>query len=264
MLIAQELTTSTTDYSAVAGDPTLFSQPAFSQRLLENIKNTSRDVLTELKTVQTHVGLPTKVVPGSPLIKLIDIVREPEHGHVAFEALWKELTDQSVPRPPILFCLDGLSHIMRISDYRNQANERIHSHDLALVRHFTDLLSGKLRFPHGGAVVAATTRGNFKKVPSMELALAQRVAAQEGAEAPAPEPYCRDYDSRIEDSLKAAEVIKMKNLTQEEARALMEYWAASGVFRKTVDTRTVAEGWASGGSGVIGELERANLLTMKL
>ena len=44
-----------------------------------------------------------------------------------------------------------------------------------------------------------------------------------------------------------------------EARALMEYWAQSGVLRQRVDEKTVTAKWALAGNGVVGELERGAL-----
>jgi len=55
------------------------------------------------------------------------------------------------------------------------------------------------------------------------------------------------------------EVLKLKGLSKVEARGLMEYWAKSGVLRKTVNEQEVAEKWALAGKGVVAEIERGAL-----
>ena len=201
---------------------------------------------------------------GSTLLNLVSSAKEPEHAWPVYRALWAELTNPDAPRPPVLLALDGLSHIMKISDYRSQAFELIHSHDLALVRHFTEALSGAIKLPHGGAIIAATSRGNAPKRASVDLSLAQRLAEQEGRDVPPADLYLRGYDERVAAVLKSVEVLKVNGISKTEARALMEYWAASGVLRTKVDTLTVADRWATGGHGIVGEMERAALLSMRL
>jgi small subunit ribosomal protein S29 len=117
----------------------------------------------------------------------------------------------------------------------------------------------------------------------MELALAQREAEQrakaaaavttEGAaakaaaavvEAPKKDPFFRGYDERVEAVLRSVEVLRLKGVDKLEARALMEYWAASGMLRATVDEKAVTEKWTLAGSGILGEMERAALLTMRV
>jgi small subunit ribosomal protein S29 len=63
----------------------------------------------------------------------------------------------------------------------------------------------------------------------------------------------------VEKSLQGAEVLKLKGLSKEEARCLMEYWAASGVLRQRVDEQTVAEKWTLAGNGIVGEIQRGAL-----
>lgn len=148
---------------------------------------------------------------------------------------------------------------MRNSEYRNAKYELIHSLDLAIIRKFTDLLSGTTDLPNGGAIIAATSRSHSPIVKSLELAIIQQEDRQAGREVTRLDPFERGYDERAEKALKGAEVLKLGGIKKEEARGLMEYWAHSGVFRGVVDERSVNEKWAVAGSGVVGEIERAAL-----
>ena len=49
---------------------------------------------------------------------------------------------------------------------------------------------------------------------------------------------------------------RLKGLSKDEARGLMEYWAKSGILRQTVSESLVGEKWSLSGGGVVGELER--------
>lgn len=217
-----------------------------------------------MSTVTGHPGLPQNITANTSLLTLANVAKEPEAAWPVFRALWNELTNRNVARPPILFSLDGLSHITRTSDYRSPAFELIHSYDLALVRLFADGLTGSLKLPWGGAVLAATSRSNAPRSPSMELALAQREAEQAGLEPPMKDPFFRGYDERSEAVLRSVGVLRVGGIDKLEARGLMEYWAASGMLRATVDDTSVSEKWTLAGSGVLGEMERASLLTMRI
>lgn len=74
-------------------------------------------------------------------------------------------------------------------------------------------------------------------------------------------PYLT-YDQRVLDIFLSRpgiiQVQRLKGLSKTEARALMEYWAKSGVVRQTVDETLLSEKWALSGGGVVGELERAS------
>ncbi|KAH6847492.1 mitochondrial ribosomal death-associated protein 3-domain-containing protein [Chaetomium sp. MPI-CAGE-AT-0009] len=263
---AQELTTASTEYAPIPGtDPVQYMQPVYVLKLIQAIKRANEQVLSKTYTIQAHPELPQNIPANTPLLALANVAKEADGAWPVFQALWNELTAQRANRPPILLCLDGLAHAMKVSDYRSPAFERIHSHDLALVRLFTDALGGGVQFPAGGAVLAATSRSNAPRAPSMELALAQREAeAREGAEVPQKDPFFRGYDDRVEAVLRSVRVLRVGGVDKREARALMEYWAASGMLRATVDEKTVTEKWTLAGSGVLGEMERATLLTMRI
>ena len=80
----------------------------------------------------------------------------------------------------------------------------------------------------------------------------------------ARQPYFRGYDARVETALRSAQVMKLKGISKLETRSVMEYWAASGLLRTTIDEVAVSEKWMLSGNGVLGEMERAALLTMRL
>lgn len=262
---AQELTTAVTEYAPVENSP-LWTQPTYTLKLLQSFKKANEKVLSRMNTVYSHADLPQIIPINSPLIQLINSAKEADGAWTVFQALWRELNAENAGRPSILFSLDGLAHIMKMSDYRNPAFELIHSHDLALVKLFTDCLSGAHKMPNGGAVLAATTRGNSPRSASMELAIAQReaeVAGVNAKEIPQRDPYGKKYDDRVEAVMKSVEILRLKGVSKPEARGLLEYWAASGVLKKRVDEELVSEKWTLSGNGVVGEMERASLLTMK-
>lgn len=275
------MTTACTEYAPIPGtDPVQYMQQNYVLKLIQNIRKANESALSKTYTVTAHPELPQNITANTSLLALCQTAKEPEGAWAVFQALWNELTAKDAQRPPVLFALDGLAHVMKMSDYRSPSFELIHSHDLAFVRLFADLLTGSARFPGGGAVLAATSRNNAPRVPSMELALAQREAekqqqqqqARAGAETageaavqiPQRDPFFRGYDDRVEAALRSVDVLRVGGASRLEARALMEYWAASGLFRATVDEKLVAEKWALGGNGVVGEMERAALLTMRI
>jgi small subunit ribosomal protein S29 len=147
---------------------------------------------------------------------------------------------------------------MKNSAYRNPEYELIHAHDLVLVKHFVEYLSGAKKLPNGGAVLAATTKSNCPLSYATDLAIAQREERQAGKELTKMDPWAK-IDLRAYESLQAASVMQLKGLSKAEARGLMEYWAASGLLRQRVDEKTVTEKWALAGNGLVGEIERGAL-----
>lgn len=148
---------------------------------------------------------------------------------------------------------------MKHSAYRSPEYKLIHAHDLVLVKHFVEHLSGAKTLPNGGVIVAATTKSNSPLSHAMDLAITQRMEIQAGQkEVTKIDPWAKT-DLRAFESLQAASVMKLKGVSKAEARGLMEYWAASGLLRQRVDERTVTEKWALAGNGIIGEIERGAL-----
>lgn len=96
---------------------------------------------------------------------------------------------------------------------------------------------------------------------------------------PQPDPYFR-YDQRVLDVFAASGsarassplgshsspsglarhsdigVQRLKGLSKEEAKGLMEYWALSGMLRHKVSEQFVGMKWALSGGGTVGELEK--------
>ncbi|KAL5345635.1 hypothetical protein ACLOAV_009389 [Pseudogymnoascus australis] len=232
---AKEVATAVTAYSPIPGtSPLQFSQNVYTATLLGQMAKANADILS------AHVL-------GA---------RDPEAAWPIFQALWAEITAAGLP--PILLAADGLNHMMTMSAYRAPDFSPVHAHDLVLVRHFVDHISGAKSLPNGGAVVAATTTGNIPKTESMNLAFTRILEGKEGKELTKASPWV-EMDERVLESLKKADLMPLKGLTKPEARGLMEYWAASGVLRQAVNERTVTEKWALAGNGVAGEIAREAL-----
>lgn len=174
-----------------------------------------------------------------------------------FQALWKELTIEG--RPPILMSMDSVQFAMQNTLYNAPGLLPIHAHDLAIIKHFTDYLSGAQTLPNGGAIIAATQRSHAPTNITTDLVIKQIQDKQKGYPPRNKNPYEKNYDSRVEKVLANVEVMKLKGISKLEARGLMEYWAQSGLLRSVVDEKTVTEKWALAGNGVVGEIERGTL-----
>ncbi|KAI2463611.1 mitochondrial ribosomal protein [Annulohypoxylon bovei var. microspora] len=258
---AQELVTAATEYSQIPNSE-MFSQPVYTVKLFQAISKANHALLSQCKVELDHMHLPISVNRGMTLAALANATKEPEFAWPVFQAFWRELLLPG--RPPILLALDGLSHIMRVSDYRSPSFELIHSHDFGLVRLFADALGGKTKFVNGAAVLGVCSKGNSPLIPSVEKALAQVVAAQAGAPVPPRDPFFTKYDERVFDALRGVRVLNVRGVSKLEARALMEYWAASGILRMRVDERGVSEKWTLAGSGILGEMERVALYDVRM
>ncbi|KAI1178783.1 mitochondrial ribosomal death-associated protein 3-domain-containing protein [Nemania sp. FL0916] len=251
---AQELTNAVTEYATIPNSE-MFSQPVYTVKLMQALLQTSQSVLSQHKVQLDHLHLPVSVTRNMTLAAMLGATKEPEFAWPVFQAFWKELLLPG--RPPILFSLDGLAHIMRVSAYRSPAFELIHSHDLALVRMFTDALGGKTAFPNGAVILGITSKGNAPRITSMDKAIEQAAAVQNGAaEPPARDPFFAKYDERVFEALRGVRLLDVQGVSRPEARALMEYWAASGIMRARVDEPTVSEKWTMSGNGVVAEMER--------
>lgn len=165
-----------------------------------------------------------------------------------------------------MFTLDGLSHIMKESAYLSADIKPIHAHDLALVRHFIDLLSGKKSLPNGGLVLGATCKSNSPTSSALDYSIEVAEALQVDPSSNTRRPLYK-ADERALDVLQdlrdakatGLDVIKVGGISKEEARSIMEYYAESGMLRAEVNDGFVAEKWSLAGMGNIGELERASV-----
>ncbi|KAB8302081.1 hypothetical protein EYC80_005532 [Monilinia laxa] len=254
----QELVNACTEYSPVPDTtPTLFSQNTYTAAWLGRIGKANEAILDKLELSQEH-SLPIPLQENISLLRLCELgSREIDHSWPIFQAFWKEIT--AANRPPVLMSLDGLQWIMKDSLYRNADFDLIHAHDLAIVNHFVQYLSGEKNLPNGGAVIAATSRSHAPISRSTDLAIAQQLERQAEQELTERDPFEKKYDKRADEALQNLQILWLEGLSKMEARALMEYWAQSGVLRQRVDEKIVTEKWALAGNGVVGELERGAL-----
>ncbi|KAH8676097.1 mitochondrial ribosomal death-associated protein 3-domain-containing protein [Xylariales sp. PMI_506] len=257
----QDLTNAHLDYAPVP-DSDQFCHPTYTVKLMQAIYAANKDILAKLHVVLEHIHLPITVTRNTTLAQLVNGTKEPDFAWTVFKAFWQELLLPG--RPPIMFSVDGLDNMMRVSEYRSPSYELVHSFDLSLLRLFSDALGGKTQFPNGAAIIGVTTGSNARKSVSLDKALEQAEAAQAGKKIPAREPYCRDYDERIFEALKGVSIHNVKSVSKAEARSLMEYWAASGVLQMRVDERHVSERWTLAGNGILGQIERASLHATRL
>jgi small subunit ribosomal protein S29 len=261
--VAQDLIIAGTEYAPIEGTtPTMYSQNTYTANWLGQIAKSNAKILQALKVSQQH-ELPMNIEEGMTLARLCELgAIDKEVSWPVFKAFWSEITDAG--RPPVLITLDSLSHVLQNSAYRDAAFKPIHSHDLAIVGHFMDCLSGKNKLVNGGAVIAATNRSHGPISKSLELAIKQTLEAQQGGEVVTKrDPFEKNYDERSDKVLQEFEVLQLKGLSKLEAMGLMEYWAKSGVLRSRVDEKTVTEKWAVAGNGIVGEIER-NALAMRI
>ena len=261
---ARELVSAQTEYTPLQGtDPLQFAQPTYIIKLLQAIAKAN----PQLAQIKLSKGSATSIAglhlpADASLAELIAHVRDPEVAWPALRLLWTELT--TVPgRPPVLLSLDGLVHVMGPSAYRDPAFALVHAHDLSVVGLFADALAGRAPMVNGGAVVGALTKGNCPRNPSVDLAIARAEARVAGQPEPKTDPWEKGYDARSLEVLSAVETLRVAGITRDEARAVMEYWAASGVLRSQVTEANVADRWTLGGNGVYGEIERISLLNMR-
>lgn len=238
-----------------------FAQPVYCLKMIQNLYRANRAVLEKLQ-LQKDWSRFTNLKQGATLADLALSAKEAEYAWPTLLALWTELTLPG--RPPVLFALDGLAHINKISEYRDPSFNEVHAHELSLVRTFVDALSGKTPLPNGGAIIGSTSENNSHHHPSQELVLSQLEAGQAGQRVPRPNPYERKYDERVYEALKNSWVLRVDGVSKDEARSLMEYWGASGLVRNVLNSRTVSEKWTVGGHGIVGEMERATLLQMRM
>ncbi|KAA8627261.1 mitochondrial ribosomal protein [Pyrenophora tritici-repentis] len=260
----QDLVNAHTDYAPLPNSqPMQYTQDTYTANLLQQMLKSNRAFLHATK-VSTKPDLPLPLPPAATLGDLVALgMANPEASWPVFVALWNEL---SVPgRPPVLLALDGLSHIMRHSEYMSAEVKPIHAHDLTLVDHFVQHLSGQKELPNGGMVIAATSQSNSPTSPALDFCIQAARARQTSGDMPQWNPY-KKVDSRVMDALRDLpgesynfDIINVGGLSKEEARSIMEYYAESGMLRHKVNQGFVTEKWSLAGMGNIGELEKASV-----
>lgn len=260
---AQDIVNAHTEYAPLPGSqPMQYTQDAYTANLLSQIlKGNERPEGPSFfasTPVTTNPTLPLPLPAKCTLKQLIELgIANPDASWPVFVALWKELTQPG--RPPVFLAVDGLSHIMRDSEYLSADVKPIHAHDLSLIRHFVDHLSGTTALPNGGMVLGAMSSSNSPANPALDFSIQVAEARQFHPEnMPRWNPY-RNVDQRVMECLKHVDIVKLSGLTKEEARSIMEYYAESGMLRAKVNDGFVSERWSLAGMGNIGELERASV-----
>lgn len=251
-------------------DPLQFIQPEITKRLVESISNGNKALLEKYRTVQEHRFDISRVPARSPLSAIAPAIVENESAWPAFQALWHELVHVS-DRPPILFVLEGLEHLLGLSQFHDPQFKPVHAFELALPRLFLSCLAGRAlgpneplpKFPNGAAFIATSGGSNSPTVPAYLAFLAQAFAAAAGAPIPEPDPFNpRAHDPRLHQLLQGLDVLRLGPVSRDEARAVMDYWASSGVLRSAVTEDAVANQCAMS-NGIMHELVRGALMTVK-
>lgn len=230
---------------------------------MTQILKANKAFFEQAKITQKH-ELPVSLPAKAKLKELVAIgVANPEASWPVFKALWAELSQPG--QPQILLAAEGLSHIMRNSEYLNAEVKPIHAHDLTIVRHFVDHLSGAKQLPNGGMVLAASSKSNAPTSPAMDFRIKSAEALKTQSSLPQWDPYTA-ADARTMEALKDLadskanlDVLEVGCLSKEEAKSIMEYYAESGMLRRQIDDSFVTEKWSLAGMGNIGELERASV-----
>lgn len=280
---AFDLSNASTAYAPLppaANEPVSYAQRRYVASLLSAIAKANAAVLNTLTTTREHAI-------GKPLQSNLTLTRLCEAGAADLEvswevflALWAELSADG--RPPVLFTLDGLAHVSRFSEYLSQTMHHIHAHDLSIVGHFMKCLSGETAMPNGGMVLAADSRSNRPTNPALDFSIltgrarsgdagVQHIMKAEQAAAVLEQKADRSavlfdpnnpyqvLDQRTLRALLGVEVMYVPGLNKDEARAVLEYYAKSGMLRATVTEALVARRWTTSGGGIVGEIEKASV-----
>ncbi|KAL5121956.1 hypothetical protein ACEQ8H_000172 [Pleosporales sp. CAS-2024a] len=261
----QDIVNAHTEYAPLPNsEPTQYTQNEYTANLLQQLQVANGPFLAATR-LSTRPDLPLPLPARATLQELVALGHaNPEASWPVFMALWKEVSQPD--RPPILLAADGLSHLMRNSEYLSAEVKPIHAHDLTIVRHFVDHLSGAKKLPNGGVVLGSTSQSNAPTCPALDFCIEVAEARHYFPDdIPEWNPYKR-VDGRVMDVLKDLvsgnedfDVIELGGLTKEEARAIMEYYAQSGLLRHQVNESLVSEKWTLAGMGNIGELERTSV-----
>lgn len=258
---AQDITNATTEYAPLEGtNPRKFVQRTCIAQLLGRIAKANKTALSKLQLSQKH-QVPFPVQENMSLDRFAELgAQDPDASWPIFTALWKEL--QAPGRPPILYTLDNIAHVARLSSYLTPDMYNIHACDLAILDHFVSHLSGSQPLQNGGIVLAADSESNRPKTAGLDLAIKQSEAAGQGAARlplfDSASPY-EVADPRVVELFRAVEVMRLKGLNTEEAKTLLEYYSKSGMLRQSVTQGLVTERLSMSGGGIVGELERTTI-----
>ncbi|KAI5358589.1 Putative ribosomal protein S23/S29 [Septoria linicola] len=256
---AKDLTNAHTAYEPIDTDKgTRYIQPTYTAKLLDNIAKANSALLQKLTVKQQHnIGVS---IPNTTTLERLALIgaQDPDLAWPVWQALWSELLLKDADRPSVLFSLDGFDHIMRDSAYLNAETQPIHAHELTLVKHFIDLLSGRTPLPNGGMVLAAVSQSNRATALTLDACLERNNITQAEKKPRAWDPYVA-HDKWVQEAMETVGVRKLEGLSKVEAKGVMEYYARSGMLRASVTDSLVSETWTLAGGGIIGQLENGSL-----
>lgn len=310
--LGRELTVGHTAYEQILNaTPLQYSQPTYTAKLLSQFLKANKTLLSTLElTSKPDFNFP--LAQGTTLATLADAgSHDEERAWPIFQHIWREL--QVPGRPPVLYCIDNVSHIMGDSKYTALNDEDrlrpIHAHDFVLVKHFIDHLSGEREMANGGMVLAATSLSEHVRSAALDTAIKAAEARQENEGETRVSSHYDPYDKldmralkaltsdfesssspntnavpdapatpEVDDATATSEptteentlaatrtrrnelgVIRLKGITKLEAKTILEYWATSGMVRRQIEDKFVADQWTVAGGGVFKELERGCL-----
>ncbi|QDS72906.1 hypothetical protein FKW77_007814 [Venturia effusa] len=308
------LTVGNTAYEPIPNTlPLQYSQPAYTANLLSQFLRANQRLLSTLK-LTSKPDFNFTLAPGTTLATLAEAGSlDEDRAWPIFEHIWREL--QVPGRPPVLYCIDNISHIMGDSKYtvldEEQKLRPIHAHDFALIKHFIDHLSGERELANGGMVLAATSLSEHIKSAALDTVIKAAEARQQNEGETRVSDFYDPYEKLDMRALKALTsdfnssslpldanaapgtpkvvdanatgeptteientettsvvthrdvnelgVIRLKGITKAEAKTILEYWATSGMVRRQIEEKFVADQWTVAGGGVFKELERGCL-----
>jgi len=181
----RDMTMAYTSYhpATAADGSTIYIQPHYTAQLLQRVVNANRVRLSSLRLSKEH-QLRVPVQSNISLDRFAELgANDPDLAWPVWQALWSELTAPSQPeqnglyRPPVFVSLDGLDHAMRPTAYLDSDAKPVHAHDLALLRDFASMLSGRTQFPNGGMVLAAVSESDRVDTPTLKHFIERGVIA---------------------------------------------------------------------------------------
>src|SRR4051812_39249206 len=129
-------------------------------------------------------------------------------------------------RPPILLCVDNISHIFGPTKYQVLNKEGslspIHSYDMVLPKVVIDCLTGYESFGNGGMVLGATSGSDKVTCHPLDVGIKLAASRLKNPDSPASlsdiwNPYDK-IDRRVLDSMMDLEVLELSGVSKDEAR----------------------------------------------
>jgi small subunit ribosomal protein S29 len=271
--IGRELIDASSDYALVPDStPPQYAQNSLIADIISRMIEGNKTLFFAMKLSRTY-DIPVRNEPNMTLYEFGRIATlNTDLAWPIFRALWHEINLQSSPevdafgkRPPILLCVDNISHIFGLTKYqvlnKEDALSPIHSYDMVLPKLVIDCLTGEESFGNGGVVMGATSGSDRVTCHPLEAGIKLAESKQKSPDSPASladvwNPYDR-IDRRVLDSMMDLKVLRLSGVSKDEARQIIEYWAYNGVVRDRVADDWVSDRWTMSGGGLMGELEKA-------